>query len=50
MEVLSELLAEDCVTALEWPVHHLLAEAHSRGIYAPKGLDPVIPSRHLIDR
>ncbi len=49
IEVLSELLAEDRVTALEWPATHLWAEAHVRGIEAPERLDPVVPSRHLID-
>lgn len=49
VQVLAELLAEDRVTALEWPAIHLLAEAHARGLTAPLSLRPVIPSRHLID-
>jgi len=49
VRVLSELLAEDHVTALEWPATHLLAEAHARGIEGPAALYPVVPSRHLID-
>lgn len=47
--VLSELLAEDGASALEWPATHLLAEAQLRGIEAPEELTPVVPSRHLID-
>lgn len=49
VQVLAELLAEDRVTALEWPAEHLLAEAHARGIEAPESLRPVVPSRHLVD-
>lgn len=49
VRVLSELLAEDRVTALEWPAHHLLGEARSRGIPAPESLQPLLPSRHLLD-
>jgi radical SAM protein with 4Fe4S-binding SPASM domain len=49
VRVLSELLAEDRATALEWPAPHLLAEARERGIPAPEALVPVVPSRHLID-
>ena len=33
--VCHELLAEDLPAALEWPVDHLLAEAHERAIAAP---------------
>jgi len=47
--VISELLAEDRVTVADWPVHHLLAEAHHRGIDAPQSIRPVRRSRHLLD-
>jgi hypothetical protein len=40
VRVLCELLAEDRVTALEWPSVHLLAEARRRGIPAPDRLVP----------
>lgn len=49
VRVLSELLAEDRITALEWPVVHLLAEAQARGIPAPERLEPAYASRHLRD-
>ncbi|MBN2195264.1 MAG: radical SAM protein [Polyangiaceae bacterium] len=49
VRVVSELLAEDRPDALEWPAAHLLAEAHARGIEAPSSIEPLIPSRHLID-
>ncbi len=49
VRVLSELLAEDRVSALEWPAPHLLSEARERGIPAPEVLVPVIKSRHLLD-
>ncbi len=49
IRVLSELLAEDRVGALQWPVHHLLAEARRRDIPCPEQLTPVISSRHLRD-
>jgi radical SAM protein with 4Fe4S-binding SPASM domain len=49
VRVLTELLAEDRVSALDWPAIHLLSEARSRGIEAPERLVPVIPSRHLRD-
>jgi radical SAM protein with 4Fe4S-binding SPASM domain len=49
VRVLSELLAEERVTAVDWPVHHLLAEARRRGIDAPERLDPVRASRHLTE-
>jgi len=49
VRVLSELLAEDRVAALDWPAPHLLGEARARGIEAPDSLQPLIPSRHLID-
>lgn len=49
VRVLSELLAEDRVTALEWPAPHLISEAKARGIDCPQSLVPSIESRHLID-
>jgi len=49
VRVLSELLAEDRVAAVEWPVPHLLEEARRRGIEAPLRLEPVVVSRHLVD-
>ena len=49
VRVISELLAEDCVTAVEWPVAFLLAEARRRGIETPPNLTPREASRHLID-
>ena len=49
VQVLCELLAEDRVSALEWPAPHLLAEAHARGIESPPMLEPVVRSRHLVD-
>jgi radical SAM protein with 4Fe4S-binding SPASM domain len=49
VRVLSELLAEDRVGAVEWPAPHLLEEARRRGIEAPASLEPVIVSRHLVD-
>ncbi len=49
VRVLSELLAEDRVTAVQWPVTFLLQEAITRGIEAPIGLPPRGASRHLID-
>jgi radical SAM protein with 4Fe4S-binding SPASM domain len=49
VRVISELLAEDCVTAVEWPVAFLLGEARMRGIETPAGLVPRKMSRHLID-
>jgi radical SAM protein with 4Fe4S-binding SPASM domain len=48
VRVLSELLAEDRVTAVEWSVTFLLHEAHRRGIETPD-LRPQHPSRHLVD-
>lgn len=41
VRVLSELLAEDRVGALEWPAEQLLAEARQRGIEGPAALNPV---------
>jgi radical SAM protein with 4Fe4S-binding SPASM domain len=49
VRVICELLAEDQVTVVDWPAHHLLAEAHHRGIEAPERLVPHGRSRHLID-
>jgi radical SAM protein with 4Fe4S-binding SPASM domain len=49
LRVLTELLAEDRVSALEWPAPHLLSEALARGIEAPEALAPVLPSRHLVE-
>ena len=49
VRVLSELLAEERVTAVDWPLDHLLAEAHERGIEAPSEIIPARRSRHLID-
>jgi hypothetical protein len=43
------LLAEDKVTAVEWPLAFLLQEARKRGIETPDDLRPRTPSRHLID-
>ncbi len=48
VRVISELLAEDRVTAVEWSVPFLLQEARSRGIETPNLL-PKGTSRHLID-
>lgn len=47
--VISELLAEDNVAALEWPVGFLLHEARIRNIEAPRELVPEKASRHLIE-
>lgn len=49
VRVLSELLAEDRPSALEWPAPQLLREARVRGIEAPERLEPAIPSRHLLE-
>jgi len=49
VRLMSELLAEERVTAVDWPVHHLLAEAHARGIDAPSHIEPVRQSRHLLE-
>jgi len=49
VRVISELLAEDQVTAVDWPIHHLLDEAHRRGIEAPPQITPRGTSRHLTD-
>lgn len=49
VRVLSELLAEDRPSALEWSAPQLVAEARARGFEAPEKLEPVIPSRHLLE-
>ena len=49
VRVVSELLAEDRVTAVEWPVAFLLQEARVRGIETPGDLLPRGTSRHLVD-
>ena len=49
VRVMGELLAEDRVTAVEWPVAFLLQEARRRGIETPSDLTPRQMSRHLID-
>ena len=49
VRVISELLAEERVTAVEWPVAFLLQEARARGIETPRDLFPRKRSRHLID-
>lgn len=48
VRVLSELLAEGRITAVEWSVAFLLHEARRRGIETPD-LRPQHPSRHLVD-
>jgi len=49
VRVLSELLAEDRVSAVEWSLAFLLQEARRRGIGTPGGLEPKITSRHLVE-
>jgi radical SAM protein with 4Fe4S-binding SPASM domain len=49
VRVLSELLAEDRVTAVEWTIPFLLQEARNRGIETPDNLPPKGISRHMID-
>lgn len=49
VRVLSELLAEERVSAVEWPVGFLWQEAKRRGIEAPEGLGARFVSRHLVD-
>jgi radical SAM protein with 4Fe4S-binding SPASM domain len=49
VRVISELLAEDRVSAVEWPVEFLLQEARNRGIDTPQDLRPRVASRHLGD-
>ena len=49
VRVLSELLAEGRVTAVEWSLAFLLQEARRRGIETPGHLMPRQVSRHLVD-
>ncbi|HOU11664.1 MAG TPA: radical SAM protein [Anaerolineae bacterium] len=49
VRILSELLAEERVTAVEWPVAFLAQEARARGIATPDDLFPRRRSRHLLD-
>jgi len=49
VRVLSELLAEDRVKAVEWSVDYLQGEARARGIELPADLAPRGISRHLLD-
>jgi radical SAM protein with 4Fe4S-binding SPASM domain len=49
VRVLSELLAEDRPTVVEWRVAFLLEEARRRGIETPPDLVPRFPSRHLVE-
>ncbi len=46
VQLLCELLAEDRIDPVDWPLEHLLAEAHRRGIDAPAELRPLRPSFH----
>lgn len=48
VRVMAELLADGQVDAMDWPIHHLLAEAHRRGIEAPDQILPVRPSSHML--
>ncbi len=49
VRVLSELLAEDRVSALEWPVAFLVEAARARGIATPPDIAARGISRHLVD-
>jgi len=49
VQVISELLAEEKVSAVEWPVAFLAEEALKRGIDIPNDLYPQQRSRHLSD-
>jgi radical SAM protein with 4Fe4S-binding SPASM domain len=49
VRVISELLAEDRVGAVEWPVGFLLEEARNRGIETPDDVRSRRVSRHLVD-
>jgi hypothetical protein len=49
VRVVSELLAEDRATVVEWQVAFLLDEARTRGIETPPDLVPRYPSRHLME-
>ncbi|MDY0002062.1 MAG: radical SAM protein [Polyangia bacterium] len=48
VQLMAELLADGQVDAMDWPIHHLLAEAHRRGIEAPERILPVRPSSHML--
>ena len=49
VRVIAELLAEDRVSAVEWPLAFLAGEARARGIAVPDDLAPRQASRHLTD-
>jgi len=49
VRVISELLAEEKVAAVEWPVALLIQEAKERKIVIPDNLFPHHQSRHLIE-
>ena len=49
VRAISELLAEDCVAALEWPVAFLIQDARARGIDVPEDVVPRVESRHLLE-
>lgn len=49
VRVISELLAEEKIAAVEWPVALLAQEAQERGINIPGDLFPRQQSRHLIE-
>ncbi|MDD5307851.1 MAG: radical SAM protein [Deltaproteobacteria bacterium] len=46
VRILSELLADDRVSALEWPTMYLINEARARGLEAPSCALPAFPSRN----
>ena len=49
VRVVSELLAEDRVTVVDWPIPHLHFEAAHRGIEVPEAPRPTKQSRHLLE-
>jgi hypothetical protein len=49
VQVTAELLAEQQVDAVDWPAHHLHAEARRRSIDAPESITPLRQSSHLVD-
>ncbi len=49
VRVVSEMLAEDCVTVVDWPIPHLCYEAAHRGIEVPETPRPKRQSRHLLE-
>jgi radical SAM protein with 4Fe4S-binding SPASM domain len=49
VRVISELLAEDRVTALDWPVHYLVHEAEVRGIPVDERPVPRRASTNLLE-